>query len=249
MSRLLLLCCLPGCVLVVDGDGDPVTEVIEVGPFSAVRNEVFVDVTVREGPPGEVTFYCDERLIERLIVEVEGDTLVVGKERGWLLGVGGACTLEAPTDTLTAAAVSGSGRVEVEGAWTGFTEADVSGAGGLWLEDVAGEAIDLRLSGAGGLEVGALTAGSVRVDVSGAGSARAAGVAESLTVDVSGAGAANLAELVVVDADVRVSGSGSARVNASGAVTGSLSGAGDVVVSGGADVDVEVSGAGRVIEE
>jgi hypothetical protein len=58
-----------------------------------------------------------------------------------------------------------------------------------------------------------------------------------------------LAELVVIDADVRVSGSGSARVNASGVVTGSLSGAGDVVVSGGAEVDVEVSGAGRVIED
>jgi hypothetical protein len=102
------------------------------------------------------------------------------------------------------------------------------------------------LTGAGEVTLTRIEGTALTVANGGAGQVTASGRVTSQTVNLSGVGAFNGRDLVSEDADVTVSGTGSATVNASRSLKATVSGVGSVQYVGNPKVTQDVSGVGEV---
>ena len=85
------------------------------------------------------------------------------------------------------------------------------------------------------------------LDISGSGDVEAQGKATRLALDITGSGDAELRDLTATDAEIAISGSGDARVDATGKVQIDLTGSGDVdLESRPASLTQNISGSGDV---
>jgi hypothetical protein len=206
----LLAVVASGCGLLgEEGSGVLVTRTIQV-PAQIERVEVgdTFRATVRAGavtPTGEITI--DDNLVDRLRVEVDGDTLrldIDGRVRD--------ATLRAEIGLvhLRRIGVSGASQVRVEGKVTDDLTIEASGASEVTLDSGELDELVLDVSGASRVSAGAGTVGHLRADVSGASHVALFGVeADEAKVDVSGASGL---EVTILDRlEARASGASSVR--------------------------------------
>jgi hypothetical protein len=205
----LLAVVASGCgVLGEAGSGVLVTRRIQV-PAGIERVEIgdAFRSTVRVGtaaPSGEITI--DDNLLDRLRVEVDGDTISIdldGRVRD--------ATLRANIGliVLRRIGVSRASQVRVEGPVTDDLTIDASGASEVEVGSVELDELFLDVSGASQVSIEG-TAGHLRADVSGASRIALFGVeADEAEVDVSGASEAELTVLERLEA--RASGASSVR--------------------------------------
>lgn len=98
------------------------------------------------------------------------------------------------------------------------------------------------------MDVTGATGDSLDLSVSGVGSLTAIGQVTNADVRVSGVGSANLKQLVAEHVVVRVSGTGDANVHATNSVDAKVSGIGDIVIHGNPQsVNKTTSGIGDVV--
>ncbi|MGE0180601.1 MAG: head GIN domain-containing protein, partial [Sphingomonas sp.] len=117
--------------------------------------------------------------IDRLTVEVSGQTLRIRRNRSGWTGTAGAqqgqVELAITTRTLRAARIIGPGRIEVD-RLTGLRgDLNVEGSGELVVRDIATDNLFLRLVGSGRLELNGRT-GRLNALFEGSGNAEAAGL-------------------------------------------------------------------------
>jgi hypothetical protein len=72
---------------------------------------------------------------------------------------------------------------------------------------------------------------------------------ENLVVDISGSGDAELERVAVKTADIQVSGSGNAYVNAQTSLKARISGSGRVYYWGSPSIESQISGSGKVVKK
>jgi Putative auto-transporter adhesin, head GIN domain len=198
-----------GCGLLgEEGSGVLVTRRIQV-PVEIERVEIgdAFRSTIRVGaaaPSGEIAI--DDNLLDRLRVEVDGDTLRIdldGRVRD--------ATLRADIGLvrLRSLDISGASQVRVEGQVTDDLTIDASGASRIEVGSVELDELFLDVSGASQVSIDG-TAGHLRADVSGASRLAMFGLeADEAEVDVSGASDAELTVLGRLEA--RASGASSVR--------------------------------------
>jgi len=142
----------------------------------------------------------------------------------------------------------------VRGAAQGFTSShdfigDLSGASSLDMRDMSAGDVEFDLSGASRV-TGDIIAGDADLDVSGASNVQLQGAASDMEIEASGASHVDLADFVVSNADVNLSGARQATVNLDGILDADLSGAsnlsyigeptmGDIDTSGGSTISPE----------
>jgi hypothetical protein len=108
----------------------------------------------------------------------------------------------------------------------------------------------VRLSGSGTISIDGHELDALAVDLPGAGSIRGAGTVTTIDVDLAGTGDVDLAPLVVRDATVDVSGTGTVVVHVTGSLDANVSGTGSVIYTGEPDrVEQEITGTGSVTRE
>jgi hypothetical protein len=198
-----------GCgVLGEEGSGVLVTRRIQV-PSGIERVEIgdAFRSTIRIGPTvpsGEITI--DDNLLDRLRVEVDGDTITIDLE-----GRVRDATLRADIGLvgLRLLGVSGASHVRVEGQVADDLTVEASGASEIEIGSVDLDELFLNVSGASQVSIEG-AAGHLRAEVSGASRIALFAVkAEEAEVDVSGA---SDAELTVLDRlEARASGASSVR--------------------------------------
>lgn len=71
---------------------------------------------------------------------------------------------------------------------------------------------------------------------------------KDLLLNISGSGNANLEKIVAREADVDISGSGDARINASEELKARISGSGKLYYTGNPEIDSRISGSGKIIK-
>jgi putative autotransporter adhesin-like protein len=210
MTVLVLLAVVAGgCgVLGEEGSGVLVTRRIQV-PVGIERVEIgdAFRSTIRVGaaaPSGAITI--DDNLLDRLRVEVDGDTIRIDVD-----GQVREATLRADIGLirLRRIGVSGASQARVEGQVTDDLTIDASGASEIEVGSVELDELVLDVSGASQVSMEG-TAGHLRADVSGSSRIALFGVeADEAEVDVSGE---SDAELTVVDRlEARASGASSVR--------------------------------------
>ena len=212
-------------------DGGPiVSRNYQIGNFQQIEIAGPYDVQVRTGGNPSVSARGSERLLERTVVEVKGDKLVIRPEqKGWFQSVSlhGKANFTVTVPQLRGATIAGSGDIKVD--------------------KVRGDRFEGVVAGSGGLDVGQLEVQTLKFSIAGSGDVKAAsGRAQNVGLDIAGSGDIDTRGIRAQDADVSIAGSGNVAAHAGRTAKVSIMGAGDVEVTGGAKCSVTKMGSGEV---
>jgi hypothetical protein len=215
-----------------EGVGPTVSRNYQVGNLQQIEVAGPYDVTVRTGANAAVSAQGSEKLLERTIVEVKGDKLVIHPENhnsffNWGWGSHGKADFTVTVPQLTGATIAGSGDIHVD--------------------HVRGDQFKGEVAGSGGLNLDSVEVQSLKLAIAGSGSAKAAGgKAQSADYSIGGSGDVDAGAVQTQQAKVSIAGSGSVKAHATGTADVSIMGSGDVDVSGGAKCTVSKAGSGSV---
>ncbi len=207
------------------GEGEVITETLDLPFFDAIHLSTDIDVYLKQGPDQNVTVEGQGNLIDLLELDVQNDTWDIEFDR---------CTRN--TDDfkvfitipdIRAVKVSGSGNVVGE-------------------NEFNGEEIELRVSGSGDLDL-ALDVDYINSKISGSGRISLEGAADEFYLKISGSGDYNAFDLVTNTGEVAISGSGDVDVTVEEYLKIRITGSGDLSYRGFPALDVSISGSGDVI--
>jgi hypothetical protein len=202
-----------GCGRGHDGDAGPmVQKSYQVGNFTQVEVAGPFDVTIHTGAAPSVSAKGNQKLIDRLVVEVKGDKLVVHTEsnRGWFnwgWGTNGKADI-----AITVPAIAG---------------ATLAGSGDLNIDSVEVQSLKLAIAGSGDVRAKSGQAGSVAYKIAGSGGIDARSV-KAQTADVSIAGSGSINGQATTAADVKIMGSGDVTITGGAKCNVTKHGSGDV---------------------
>lgn len=216
-----------------EGPGPTVSRTYPVGAFHQIEVSGPYDVTVRTGANPSVAAEGSQKLLDRTVVLVQGDKLVIHpqeKKRG-IFSFGFSSRGEAKF-TVTVPQLSG---------------ATIAGSGDVHVDKVRGQRFDGTVAGSGELNVEDVEVGTLKLSIGGSGSAKArGGKAQTADYSIGGSGEIEAGGVQTQQAKVSIAGAGSVKANATGAADVSIMGSGDVDVGGGARCSVNKAGSGSV---
>jgi hypothetical protein len=167
------------------------------------------------------------KAVATLRYNIEGDAIVIGREKGsWFGEEGKSVTVTITAPTLSSASLAGSGD---------FT-----------ADRMTGDDVEVTIAGSGSLNVAKVDAKKLETKIAGSGNAVISGNVERADFSVLGSGSVNAQKLTTIDADISIAGSGDVRLNATGKVKAKVAGSGDVNVTGGAACDSKSMGSGSI---
>src|SRR3954462_2061297 len=116
-----------------EGAGPTVSRNYQVGNFQAIEVAGPYDVQVRTGANPSVSASGGQKLLERTVVEVRGDNLVIRPEeqRGWVhfgWGSNGKASFSVTVPKLSGATIAGSGNIKVDKVQGASFAGDVAGS-------------------------------------------------------------------------------------------------------------------------
>jgi hypothetical protein len=241
-----VLVTITGCIGPrVTGSGNLETREMDYSDFTRLDVGSLFQVTVTRADSFSVSLTLDDNLYDYLVIRRSGSTLQIGLKWGTYLHATLKASITMPD--LRVLNLSGASRGDV----SGFSSSeslviDVSGASSLNTDDVTAGKTNFDISGASRLS-GSMEAADIVFDVSGASTVELDGSADDMTVDASGASSVKLADFVVTDARVELSGASNATVNTSGELDIDLSGASTLHYFGSPTLRrVNVSGASTI---
>jgi hypothetical protein len=215
-----------------EGAGPTISRTYQVGNFQEIEVAGPYDVDVRTGGKPGVSASGGEKLLERTVVEVRGNKLIIGPQEhhGWFhfgSGSRGKATFTVTVPQLQGATIAGSGDIKVDHVTGNRFEGTVAGSGGLAVAAMEVQSLKLAIAGSGGVKAGA-------------------GKAQSAEYEIAGSGDVDAGAIQAQQAKISVAGSGNVRANATGTADVSIMGSGNVDVSGGAKCAISKAGSGNV---
>jgi len=187
-----------------------------ISDFTKVRVDGPYRVTFTSGVAPFARASGSGPALDRLTVEVRGDTLVIqANKSGW-----GGYPGENP------------GPVEVSVGTHDISNAWVNGAGSLVIDRVRGLSFALSVQGSGRSEIAAADADQLNVSLVGTASAKLAGKAKKLTALVRGISALDGTDLAATDASIGTEGAATVDANVRGEANISSSGPATIRLTG-----------------
>ena len=223
---------LAGCQVHADeGAGPTVARNYQVGNFQQIEVAGPYDVEIRTGANPSVSARGSEKLLERTVVEVKGDKLIIRPEsnHGWFdfgWHTHGKANFAVTVPQLSGATIAGSGDIHVD--------------------RVAGDRFEGTVAGSGGIQVGNMDVQSLKLAIAGSGGVKGAGKAKSAAYDIAGSGGIDGSGIAAEQAKISIAGSGDVKAQATGTADVSIMGSGDVDVTGGAKCSISKAGSGDV---
>lgn len=212
--------------------GPVVSRAFQVGNFTEIEVAGPFDVDVKTGGTPGVSARGNQNLIDRLQVEVRGNTLVIRpkKDRRWF---GGGWS------------VNGKGALSITVPM--IRAASLAGAGDMRIDAVRGDSFEGSIAGSGDLRLGTVEVESLKVGIAGSGDAAAgSGRVERAEYNIAGSGGVDASGIAAEDLEVSIAGSGDIRAQATGRAKIDIVGSGNVDVTGGAKCSVSKAGSGNV---
>jgi len=215
--------------------GDPgptVARNYQVGNFTELELAGAYDVDVKTGAKASVSARGPEKLMERLVVEVKGNTLLIHprKDRGWFNR-----------------GWSSHDKVQVTVTVPALQAATLAGSGVIAIDKVQGDRFEGQIAGSGDLRLGAVEVGSLKIGIAGSGDARAgSGRARNAEYEIAGSGGVDGGGVAVEDLKISIAGSGDVKANATRTADVDIMGSGDVDLTGGAKCSISKAGSGDV---
>jgi hypothetical protein len=228
-----LIACIAGCFILVSCvtnviTGQTVKETRDVSGFSEVALSFSGDVFITQGNQFKVEVEADKNVMDVLITEIDGNTLVLKTKNGVWRNLGDVNVYITMPD-IDRLSIAGSGDMVCESA-------------------VKSDEIELAISGSGSLRIANLSAREISAEVTGSGDIIVNGSgADNAELDATITGSGNIkAEgLAVSEATVKITGSGSAAVNVLKELETKITGSGSVNYKGNPLVNASATGSGR----
>jgi len=230
LCAVLPLFIFSGCeeyVIGINGQGEIVEQTVILDDFDGFVSGIAADIYVTQGDHQEVVIKAQQNIIDNIDLDRVYDGIWTIRYHQWV-GYSKPVEIYITVPTLTQAAISGSGDIF---GLTPFTDLDK---------------LTLRISGSGSIDLDTESK-ALDVSISGSGDLRLAGQTDDLDLTVSGSGSLKGTNLVATRADLRISGSGNARLEVEDFLRVVVSGSGDVNYSGNPELDIHISGSGSVI--
>lgn len=227
MRRLLLASLILACssgIAVAAGRNFTVTS------FDKIRVQGPYSVTVRTGAAPSAKAAGDRNALDRMVVEVQGRTLIVRTDRGGWTGWPGASQGGAAVALTTPA----------------LATAVLDGPGSLSIDRMAAPRVDMSISGSGDVTIGVIETDRLTLNLAGSGRMKMAGKAAQARISLMGSGDVDAAALIVADAEVSAAGSGNLQLAASRSARVNANGSGNVTITGKAACAVRNIGMGEV---
>jgi hypothetical protein len=210
--------------------GPTVSRNYQIGNFHQIEVAGSYDVEVRTGANPGVSARGSQKLLERTIVEVHGDRLVIHPQEnhsffhfGWSHNGNASFVVTVPQ--LTGAAIAGSG--------------------GIKVNQVSGDSFEGSVAGSGDLEVATLDVKSLKLSIAGSGGVKAgAGKTANAEYEIAGSGDIDAGAVTSQQLKVSIAGSGNVKAHATGAAEVDIMGSGDAEITGGAKCSVSKTGSG-----
>jgi len=221
-----------GCQVRAQEDGGPtISRNYQVGNFQQIEVAGPYDVDVRTGSNASVSAKGSQKLLEKTVVEVKGDKLVIHPENshgffhfGW--SNHGKASFVVTVPQLSGATIAGSGDIRVDKVQGNSFEGEVAGSGGLNVASIDVQQLKLAIAGSGGV--------------------KAAGKAQAAKYEIAGSGDVEAGAVQTQDLKVSIAGSGGIKAHSAGTADVSIMGSGDVEVTGGAKCKISKAGSGDV---
>jgi hypothetical protein len=208
-----------------DGEGPRIEKTLDMPEFTGIKLEVEAKVFITQGDTFEVLAKGEENVIDELELDVQNDTWNIEFDD---------CTRDYDLEIFITMpqieylAVSGSGEIRGENFFD--------------TQDIV-----LRISGSGNICLG-LNSEEVDGVISGSGDLELEGDAENLKFKVSGSGDLSAFDLITQNANIEITGSGSASVHVLEVLDVRITGSGDVFYKGHPTLNVDITGSGDVID-
>jgi len=198
--------------------------------FSKVRVDGPFKVTLKTGVAPFASATGSSAALDRIAVEVRGDTLVVHNSLDSWGGYPGKDV----------------GPVEISLGTHDLSAAWLNGSGAISIDKVKGLAFDLSVQGSGAGEIGQASVDQLHVSVVGTASARLGGEAAKITAVIRGISTLDAAGLSAKDATLGADGAATIAANVSNSVTVDATGPATVRLSGGPACTLRVNGSASV---
>jgi len=203
-------------------------QVWDLSSFTRLSISGSPEVRLVQGQVERVTATGDAEAIDRLVVSVQDDELVIRNKRDrWF-------------DNWR------DDRVALVVEFKSLAQLRLSGSAELSVERLASPEFDLVISGSGDSRFGNLLSDSLRLRVSGSADVNIAGEVANQDVRISGSADYVARELATEATDIRISGSGDAQIAVSSALDARISGSGSVRYLGQPEVRSSVQGSGDI---
>lgn len=223
-----------GCARAQGQAGGPTGERnYPVAGFERIEVAGGYDVEVHTGAAPSVHAKGPEKDLERLVIEVQGDRLLIHPREnghrmfhiGWTSHARTMISVTVPQ----------------------LLAVDVAGSGDIRIDAVHGDSFAGKIAGSGGLSLGNVDVKALALNIAGSGSAKGArGRAQNVSLTIAGSGDIDTKGIASQTASVSVAGSGDVVAHASNTATISVMGSGDVELTGGAKCSVSKHGSGDV---
>ncbi|WP_293369228.1 head GIN domain-containing protein [Nevskia sp.] len=168
----------------VKGSGKRVSVSRGLPPFTAIDLRDASDLDLHIGTDTSVIVEADGNLIERIVTEVEGDTLIVRSKGGYSMRKSPKLTVTLPR--LTALTIHGSGDADLRGLDSESLNLSIHGSGDIEAEGRAA-VLGVSIHGSGDAALAKLVARQVRASIHGSGDIDVE-ARESLDAEVNGSG-------------------------------------------------------------
>lgn len=200
-----------------------------IDAFSKLSLAFPANVIVTQGNSTSFTVEGDNSIIEKMVVENDGNELIIEKKRR-RDRIRGYVTIKITTPELKSVEIAGSGSVKSDNAInTESFKTSIAGSGNVNIEFKSDMTdIDVEIAGSGSVKYrGDITIGD-------------------LEVDIAGSGNFNGKSITTKFADISIAGSGDCYVNATEKVAGSVAGSGNIYYSGKPVIKFESAGSGKI---
>jgi hypothetical protein len=198
-----------------------------VSGFTAVALTGSDDVDVRIGKDFAVHAQGPSDVLDKLLIERDGDTLKIGRKTV----IGFDWESKGAKITVTMPAIAA---------------ATLAGSGGLTVEQAVGSSFHAATTGSGELNIAALDVQKADFSVTGSGGIIARGKAATLDLSITGSGDIDAKQVQASNASVSAVGSGSTTATVNGPASVSMMGSGDVNLGPGAKCTINKMGSGDV---
>lgn len=213
----------------INGEGDIVTETIEIADFTSVSLIGADDIVISYGETQEVTATGHANIIDRLKTDVSGNKWNVRLEAGTYTNYELTIYITMP---------------DVE-------KISILGSGDVYVNDfINGGDLELNIGGSGDMELNRMEGCPlIDADITGSGDIRIEGETpdlETLNISILGSGNFEAYPAQAVETYIDVIGSGDCYVSTIDYLDVHISGSGDVYYKGTPEVDLKVTGSGNV---
>jgi hypothetical protein len=211
--------------------GPSTTRNFQVAGFQKIEVSGPFEVRVHTGAAPSVSAKGPQNILDRMVVEVRGDTLVIHphKDKGfrWNFGRHDTVNIDVTTPALLAAQIAGSG--------------------GIRVDQVKGPSFDGGIQGSGDLSVASVDVQTLNLSVGGSGSMKAdSGRAKAMSLNIQGSGDIDTSGVAAETASANIGGSGNISAKATGTASVNIAGSGNVEITGGAKCAISKAGSGDV---